>query len=103
MLQQEHRVLAGVCWIAGICACLRDQLLLPSPGLPCDTAKCADGADAIRLQSLSRARAGRRVLERGGCVPLHMEPDAARDHSNGKYARRHTQADQLLASSNVKD
>jgi len=38
VLQQEDRVLASVCWVAGIHTCLRDQLLLPSPGLPCTMA-----------------------------------------------------------------
>ena len=38
MLQQEHRVLRSVCWVTCIHPCLRDQLLLPSPGLPRTTA-----------------------------------------------------------------
>lgn len=38
MLQQQQCVNASICWVAGVHACLRDQLLLPSPGLPCKTA-----------------------------------------------------------------
>ena len=62
VLQQKHCIITCVCRVAGIHACLRDQSLLPSPGLPSITDRRADGTHIpIKLRTSFIARVDQHI------------------------------------------